>query len=256
MGNMDNSMLENPRTLIIIVVSLVLGLVGGYIYSQNRVQSEIVSLYENNTAIQSSLQQMINNKDEINQSLQIKENELSSAQTEIETLGNNIETLENEIAQLEDEVDFYTASYDQLESDYLNILTEYNRLTLETQYRLTETLVKEDFALSRIGTTRTYIGPNVQLSGETTKIDYSIMCEAGSIKPSAQLRFYKSGTSLRAYTRVIKLVEEPDLDLYLASDSFSVILDEEDYRVELIIEHGSLAASSQYPSSIHIWSYR
>ena len=116
--------------------------------------------------------------------------------------------------------------------------------------------MKDDFILLPGYPTRIYVGPDFLISGETTRIDYSINCESGTISPSAHLRLYKAGASIRVYSHVLKLFEEPDLDLHIATDSFSLVLEEGEYRVELAITDGSLASSSHYQSTILIWNYQ
>ena len=253
---MANYNLSNSKIIGLVASTLIIGILGGSIYSTRIIQPEINVLNQDKNRLLTKLTETQKKLVDTNTTLTIREKTFESAQDNITKLQEDIEMFEKEILLLESEIDKITDSYHQIEADYIELSSDYESLLLQTQYQLSDIFLKKDFSISYDVPTKIYTSRDFTVEGETTRFDYSLMCEAGTIDPSAKIRIYKAGTSVRVYSKTIKIQEEPDLDLHTSFGSFSLVLEEGEYRLQLYISNGSLTPTTTNQSNIHIWDYR
>ena len=252
---MEDASTIDPKIIGLIVLALTIGVIGGYAFGTSNLQPTIDDLRQNNTELETALSDAQSKNTDLLANLTMRDNELNNAQAEIVSLKEELDLYVDDVEKLEEEVNQVKGLYEQLQVDYQQLSVEYENLTLQSRYSLSEIFLREDLHLSYNLPTRIYTSSDFNLVGATTKIDYSLWCDQASSSSSAQIRIYKAGTSIRIYTQSVKLKEVPDLGLYYAEGSFSVVLDEGKYYMTIVLEEASLSPAPIYQSNIHIWSY-
>ena len=166
-----------------------------------------------------------------------------------------MDTYAGDIESLQNEVDRITELYQQIEYDYQTLCIEYENLMLQTRYRLNEIFKREDLVLSYNLPDRIYTSPSFTIEGTTSNFECNLWCDQATSSSSAQIRIYKAGTPVRAYSHPVRLKESPETELYYAEGSFSIVLAEGSYYITLVIDSGSLSPLPIYQFNIQIWDY-
>lgn len=245
----------NPKLIGLIALTLIIGVVGGYVFGTSELQPIIDELKQNNTELVSHMEDILIKYTDLQDNLTLKDNELTNYVMEISSLREEVDIYADDVQMLQDEVNRVKDLYEQLQVDYQLLSLEYDNLTFQSRYKLIDIFLREDMYISYNLPTRVYTSPDFTLAGETTKFDYSIWCDQASSSSSAQIRVYKAGTSIRVYNQSVKLKEEPNLELYYAEGSFSIVLNKGNYYLTIVLEDASLSPAPIYQSNIHIWDY-
>jgi prefoldin subunit 5 len=242
------------KTIAIIALALLVGLGGGYIITNYRLQSRIevfqsnvTTLSQDNEKLQIDITNIENELEEAQNIIITKEQELTTAENEIKTLENSIESLESEISQL-------TQNYMHLQEEYQLVLDQINETG--SRYRLEYTIEREDlvqyFNLPKIYYT-TY---EFEIKGSATRFEYNLWIElSGTGDPNAQIRIYKPGQYQRIHTYYLDFKVDPETSINYVTGSFSHILEEGTYYLEIYFDNRYSLAPLSYQSSILVWDY-
>lgn len=242
------------KTIAIIIAALLIGLGVGYIITNysfqpkiSDFQSEISTLSQNYEELQLDISNIENELDEAQNTVTTKEQELISAEDEINTLETNIESLELEVSQL-------TQNYMLLQEEYQTVLDQINETG--SRYRLEYTIERSDlvqyYNLPKIY----YNSYEFEIKGSATKFEYNLWIDlVGTGEPNTQIRIYKPGQYQRIHTYYVDFTLDPDTSPNYVTGSFSHILDEGTYYLEIYFDNRYSLAPTSYQSSILVWDY-
>jgi hypothetical protein len=254
LSNLSNVSLSK-KTIAIIITSFLIGASGGYIFRNYSIQSkirdyqsEISDLSQSNKVLQLNISNLENELDGAQNTITTKEHELANAENDLNILGTNIVSLELEISKL-------TQDYLLLQDEYQTLLNKFNDTS--SRYRLEYTIEKSDLVQYYNLPKTYYTSPEFEIKGSATKFEYNLWVQlSGTGSPNTQIRIHKAGQYQRIYTHYLEFKIDPGTSVNYVTGSFSHILEEGTYYLELYFDNRfTLAPAPTYQSSILIWDY-
>jgi cell division protein FtsB len=242
------------KTIAIIIIALLIGLSGGYLITNYNLQlkisehqSEISTLSQNNEALQQDISNKENELDDAQNIIETKKQELITAENEINTLETNIESLESEVSQV-------TQTYMVLQNEYQTLLDQINETG--SRYKLEYTIERPDFVQQYSLPKIYYTSYDFEIKGSATKFEYNLWIQmSGTGNPNTQIRIYKPGQYQRIHTYYLDFKVDPNTSVNYVTGSFSHILEEGTYYLEIYFDNRFSLAPANYQSSILVWDY-